>query len=175
MFFPQKSSQSQHQFNAAVMRSCQGSSGLFVAELENEPMFDDLHQELEGLHGLLMNNNYREYINRSTALVRQIESAEYSFFQEKYTTECPGFRKSQINRMARVAASVSDSQGRLLPMKLASLVQHWTGHPNRFGETRPEFTSSLRQIASVSKQLDSQLETVDQEQFQQPSMPASHP
>ena len=172
MFFSQRSSQ--HQFNAAVMRSCQGSSRLYVAELESRPMFDDLYQELEGLHGLLMNENYREYINRSTALVKHIEDAENSFFQKKYTFDYSGLTKSQIEQMAKGAASISDSQGLLLPMKLASLVQHWTAHPDSFGQTRPEFTRSLRQIASVSKKLAAQLETVGEEQFQQPSMSASH-
>ena len=138
-------------------------------------MFDDLYRELEGLHGLLMNENYREYINRSTALVKHIEDAENSFFQEKYTSdEYSGLTESQIERMAKAAASISDSQGLLLPMKLASLVQHWTADPHSFGQTRPEFIPSLRQIASVSAQLDSQLKKLDQEQFQQRSMSASH-
>ena len=169
MFYPQ------NQFNAAVMRNCQGSSGRSVAGPEGGPMFNDLHRELEGLHGLLMNENYREYINRSTALVKHIEEAESSFFQKKYTSDYPDLEELQINQMARDAARISDDEGLLLPMKLASLVQHWTAHPDSFGQTRPEFTRSLLQIASVSKKLAAQLETVGEEQFQQPSMSAFHP
>ena len=72
----------------------------------------------------------------------------------------------------------------MLPIKLASLVQHWTAHPNRFGETRPEFANSLRQIASVLKRLNSHLQLqgvsnqltaylqeAAQEQCEQPSIP----